>query len=87
MVPKRWAKRAVTRNLIKRQIYSVSSELVFSGPVAAHVIRLRAAFDRGVFVSASSPALASLVRQELRQLFAQASLRAMAAPPRASRTQ
>ena len=87
MVPKRWAKRAVTRNLIRRQIYSVSSELVFSGPVAAHVIRLRAAFDRGVFVSASSSALGRLVRQQLRQLFAQASLRATASPPRVNRTQ
>ena len=27
MVPKRWAKRAVTRNAIKRQIYTVSTSL------------------------------------------------------------
>jgi hypothetical protein len=46
MVPKRWAKRAVTRNTIKRQIYSVSSEQAISVPAAAHVVRLRAGFDR-----------------------------------------
>ena len=69
MVPKRWAKRAVTRNAIKRQIYSVSSELDFDLPGAAHVVRLRAVFDRKHFVSASSAALKSQVRQELLRLF------------------
>lgn len=78
MVPKRWAKRAVTRNTIRRQIYSVSSEQAFSCPGAACVVRLRAGFDRGVFVSASSLALKQQVREELTQLFAQASRRAAA---------
>lgn len=72
MVPKRWAKRAITRNTIKRQIYSVSSEFESSFPVAAHVVRLRAAFDRDKFVSAGSPALNQAVRLELVQLFAHA---------------
>ncbi len=84
MVPKRWAKRAVTRNMIRRQIYSVSSEQTLAGSGAAHVVRLRAGFDRGEFVSASSPALKKLVRQELTQLFAYALRRADRVPSCAS---
>lgn len=72
MVPKRWARRAVTRNAIKRQIYNVSAELGTSLPTAAHVVRLRAAFDRKVFVSASSDQLKAAVRAELQQLLARA---------------
>ncbi len=69
MVPKRWARRAVTRNAIKRQIYSVSTEIEFVWKPAAHVVRLRAAFDRKQFVSASSDLLKQAVRAELRRLF------------------
>lgn len=69
MVPKRWAKRAVTRNAIKRQIYNVSAQVVFDLPGAAHVVRLRAGFDRKQFTSASSDLLKSEVRQELIRLF------------------
>ena len=72
MVPKRWAKRAVTRNAIKRQIHTVSKEIEATLPTAAHVVRLRAGFDRTQFVSASSDALKRAVRGELRELFAQA---------------
>lgn len=74
MVPKRWAKRAVTRNAIKRQIYSVG---VQSEPLLrpwAHVVRLRCSFDKAQFVSASSQALKQQVRAELLQLFARASV-------------
>lgn len=69
MVPKRWAKRAVTRNSIKRQIYSVSNDFESALPVAAHVVRLRAGFDRAKFLSATSELLKAAVRQELQQLF------------------
>jgi ribonuclease P protein component len=72
MVPKRWARRAVTRNAIKRQIYSVSTQSEFVWPVAAHVVRLRTAFDRKQFVSATSDALKSAVRTELLSLFGKA---------------
>lgn len=72
MVPKRWAKRAVTRNAIKRQIYHVSAELESTLADCAHVVRLRAAFDRKLFVSATSDALKASVRAELLQLFARA---------------
>lgn len=80
MVPKRWARRAVTRNAIKRQIYTVAAAL--EPPLApfAHVVRLRATFDRKHFVSASSHALKQAVRAELTQLFARATRRP-AAPP------
>ncbi|MGI9134368.1 MAG: ribonuclease P protein component [Rhodoferax sp.] len=69
MVPKRWAKRAVTRNAIKRQIYHVSAEMQTRLQARAHVVRLRAAFDRAQFHSASSDALKAAVRSELLELF------------------
>ena len=69
MVPKRWARRAVTRNAIKRQIFAVATLHAARMPHAAHVVRLRAAFDRKQFVSARSDALCSAVRAELLQLF------------------
>ena len=69
VVPKRWAKRAVTRNTIKRQIYAVSTSPGCALPVAAHVVRLRAMFDRAEFISATSYKLKIAVRAELQQLF------------------
>lgn len=69
MVPKRWARRAVTRNLIKRQIYCVATLLEFTLPQAAYVVRLRAAFDRAQFTSASSDQLKKAVRAEVELLF------------------
>jgi len=72
MVPKRWAKRAVTRNMIKRQIYSVGSIATAALPGAAYVVRLRAGFDRTQFISATSEALKRQVRQELLMLFSHA---------------
>lgn len=75
MVPKRWARRSVTRHTIKRQIYAVGSEhetLMLQG---AHVVRLRSGFDRRQFVSASSDVLRQAVRAELQQLFAYAAKR------------
>ena len=72
MVPKRWARRAVTRNAIKRQIYNVSANVQGSLPPAAHVVRLRAGFDRKEFVSASSDKLKAAVRSELEHLLQRA---------------
>ena len=69
MVPKKWARRAVTRNTIKRQIYSVSAHFADELPCAAHVVRLRAGFDRKQFISATSDVLKAAVRSELEQLF------------------
>lgn len=68
MVPKRWAKRAVTRNALKRQIYAVSQLHQADLPVAAYVVRLRSGFDRKHFISASSDALKLAAQTELHQL-------------------
>ncbi len=70
LVPKRWARRAVTRNAIKRQIYTVAGERCLRMPQAGYVVRLRTAFDRKVFVSATSDQLKRAVRDELQQLLA-----------------
>jgi ribonuclease P protein component len=73
MVPKKWAKRSVTRNAIKRQIYNVSADFEPLLAERAHVVRLRASFDRAHFVSATSDALKTAVRVELHQLFSRVS--------------
>jgi ribonuclease P protein component len=83
MVPKRWARRAVTRNAIKRQVYNISSSVESSLGQCAHVVRLRAGFDKKQFVSASSDVLKAAVRSELIQLFALAQSRARPAAPTA----
>ena len=79
MVPKRWARRAVTRNAIKRQIYHVAPHWQADLPAGAYVVRLRTTFDRQQFVSAQSVLLKQAVRAELQQLFARAAARY--APP------
>ncbi|MBX3608838.1 MAG: ribonuclease P protein component [Hydrogenophaga sp.] len=68
LVPKRWARRAVTRNAIRRQIYACAPDASVL-PRAAHVVRLRSGFDKARFVSASSEALKHAVRAELLQLW------------------
>lgn len=72
MVPKRWAKRAVTRNMIKRQIFAVGAGFEPRLPRSAHLIRLRSGFDRAQYTSATSDALKAAVRSELQQLFVRA---------------
>lgn len=69
MVPRRWAKRAVTRSTIKRQIYNVSTEYGRSLTERAHVVRLRCAFNNEEYKSATSTILRCAVRTELHQLF------------------
>ena len=68
MSAKRFAKRAVTRNLIKRQIYAITSE--FPLVPAAYAVRLKAPFAKEQFKSASSDALKRVVRAELLTLLA-----------------
>jgi ribonuclease P protein component len=65
VIPKRWARRAVTRNTIKRQVYAVSQTQAISLPTGHYVVRLRAEFSRKDFPSATSDALKKLVRSEL----------------------
>ena len=72
VVPKRWARKAVTRNLIKRQIYALVREPWTSDlPWADRVIRLQKTFDNKLFISASSEKLRLAIRSELHQLMGQ----------------
>ena len=64
------ARRAVTRNAIRRQIHAVGESLQPPLAADAHLVRLRAGFARSQFPSASSTALKAAVRAELLQLFA-----------------
>lgn len=68
VLPKRWARRAVTRNAIRRQIYAVCDDHSSTLARAAHVVRLRSTFDRKLFISATSAQLKQAVRAELEQL-------------------
>jgi ribonuclease P protein component len=68
VLPKRWARRAVTRNSIRRQVYEVARGRSAALPQAALVVRLRSEFSRKQFVSATSDALRRAVRDELGQL-------------------
>lgn len=80
MIPKRWARRAVTRNAIRRQVYSLARAAATNLPRGAYVVRLRSAFDRQQFVSASSEALKTAVRGELVLLFERAGAAAAVVP-------
>ena len=68
LIPKRWARRAVTRNLLRRQIYQMSERLEHLFPPVAHVVRLRAEFDRKVYISAASDKLRLAAAAELSSL-------------------
>ena len=70
IVPKRHAKRAVTRNLIKRQMREAVRRRAVGPAASALLIRQRAAFSPRLFPSAASAALRDAVRRELDQLFA-----------------
>lgn len=71
LLPKRWAKHASTRNAIRRQVYQAGRQFEPTLRCAAHLVRLRAGFDRARFRSASSDALKQAVRAELDQLLRQ----------------
>lgn len=68
VVPKRHAKRSVTRSLMKRQIRAAVAASSAAMPSGLWVVRLRAPFDRALFPSAASTALLAVVRAELDQL-------------------
>jgi len=73
VVPKRHARRAVTRSLLRRQIYAAGGRHAESLALGLWIVRLRAPFDRDRFVSAASPALRAVARAELDDLFRAAS--------------
>lgn len=72
VLPKRWARRAVTRNTLRRQIYEAARLLPAPLPHAAWVVRLRSEFSRKQFVSATSEPLKRTVRAELETLLGRA---------------
>jgi ribonuclease P protein component len=72
VVPKRHARRAVTRSLIKRQIYAAAERHRDRMAPGLWIVRLRSPFDRAEFVSAASPSLLRCVRAELDDLLATA---------------
>ncbi|EGI75727.1 hypothetical protein HGR_14644 [Hylemonella gracilis ATCC 19624] len=76
VTPKRWAKRAVTRNLIRRQIFGVGEEHVHAlrtmMPQSVFLVRLKMAYGADQFRSAASALLRDAVRTELQRLFTRA---------------
>ena len=79
VVPKRHARRAVTRALLKRQIYAAAERHCDHLAGGLWIVRQRAPFDRSLFPSAASDALKRSARDELDALF-EASTRSAAAP-------
>lgn len=72
VVPKRHARRAVTRSLLKRQIYAAAERHRDRMAPGLWIVRLRLPFDRTEFASAASPALRRRARTELDHLLAAA---------------
>jgi ribonuclease P protein component len=72
VVPKRHAKRAATRNLVKRQMREAMRRRLCDWAGRQVLIRQRGAFAPKQFPSAASNALRRAVRGELEMLFAQA---------------
>ena len=75
VVPKRHAKRAVTRTLIKRQMRALMQAHASQLPSGLWVLRLRAPFDRKEFISAASARLRGVVHDELTLLLQRAAAR------------
>jgi ribonuclease P protein component len=76
VVPKRHAKRSVTRTLVKREMRAGMARLASGWPAGDWVVRLRAPIDRTAYPSARSDALMLAVRGELGQVLADALRRA-----------
>ena len=71
VVPKRLARRAVTRNLLKRQVRGAFQRHADLLPRGLWLVRLRQPFPVAEFVSAHSQALLRAARQELDTLLTQ----------------
>jgi ribonuclease P protein component len=72
VVPKRHARRSVTRTLVKREMRSGVGNVSAALPPGDWVVRLRAPFDPKRYLSARSEALLHEVRAELAQLISDA---------------
>ena len=72
VVPKRHARRAVTRNLLKRQVRGAFQRHGQALPAGLWLVRLRAPFASSEFISARSTALAVAAGSELDSLLGRA---------------
>jgi ribonuclease P protein component len=72
VVPKRHARRAVTRSLLKRQIRAALDRHAAVLPAGLWLVRLKAPFVPAAFPSAASAALDAAARAELDVLLARA---------------
>jgi ribonuclease P protein component len=74
VVPKRHARRSVTRSLLKREMRAGVARRAHQLAAGLWLVRLRAPFDTGLFVSAASAALRSAARSELDALLSDCAL-------------
>lgn len=72
VVPKRHARRSVTRNLIKRQMREVMKAVAPQLPQGLWVLRLKSVFDPKQFPSPASLPLRQAAREEIALLLARA---------------
>ncbi len=72
LVPKRHARRAVTRSLLKRQMRVAFGRHAPGLPAGHWLVRLRVGFPVSEFISARSAALAEAARTELDGLLSRA---------------
>jgi ribonuclease P protein component len=70
VVPKRHARRAVTRSLLKRQMRAAMQRHAQHLPPGMWVLRLRSAIDVAQFPAAASGAMRRILRAELDALLA-----------------
>jgi ribonuclease P protein component len=69
VIPKRHARPSVMRSLMNRQIRAAMTLHAAQLPAGLWVVRLRSAFDRRRFISASSAVLREAARSELLAVF------------------
>lgn len=69
ILPKKQARRAVTRNLIRRQAKVCFAAAAAQLPPGDWVLRLRTGYERSSYPSAASQALREVVRAEIQALF------------------
>lgn len=70
LVPKRWAKRAVTRNTVKRLIYAHLERNQLHWPKThVVVVRLKKEIPKVEFFSATSSYLKATIHADLKELF------------------
>ena len=72
MVPKRHARKATTRNLLRRQMRGALARHHARLPRGMWLLRLRAPFDPQSYKAAASAALRAAARAELEALLARA---------------